>query len=230
MQYDDLGFCKVDLNREKLKGFPEVIYGLHKSSEQILAISHSIVKHSQRLLITRMNHEKYHSIANQLPEGYYDEIGQTYTLGSNPLLKKGKVLVLSAGTSDNQVVYEAYRTLQWMGCHVDIIQDIGVAGLGRLLAQVDQIRQADVLIVVAGMEGALPSVVSGLVETPVIAVPTSVGYGANMQGVTTLLAMLTSCSSGVSVVNIDNGFGAAYQAALILKLLNKEGAYDHTLD
>lgn len=219
--FDDLGFSKVDLNREKLKGFPEVVYGLHKTSQQIAAIAKSINDHAGRVLITRLDLTKYEEIKTQLPQGTYDPTGQTYVVGQNPSLSLGKVCVLSAGTSDDAVVYEAVNTLKWMGCQVDLIQDIGVAGLGRLLAHVDRIRQADVLIVAAGMEGALPSVVSGLVDAPVIAVPTSVGYGANMQGITTLLAMLTSCSSGVSVVNIDNGFGAAYQAALILKKLNE---------
>lgn len=221
MSFIDIGFSKVDLNREKLKGFPEIVYGLHKQPNQILQITKTLYEHHGKVLVTRFSKEKWLAIKDQLPKGEYDEVGQTYIIGNNQAFEKGKVLILSAGTSDDFVVYEAANTLTWMGCAIEIIQDVGVAGIGRLLSYIDQLRQASVIIVVAGMEGALPSVVSGLVDLPVIAVPTSVGYGANLEGITTVLAMLTSCSSGVSVVNIDNGFGAAYQAALIIKLLNK---------
>ncbi|MDO4432176.1 MAG: nickel pincer cofactor biosynthesis protein LarB [Aerococcaceae bacterium] len=222
MSFKDIGFSKVDLDRQTIKGFPEIVYGLHKSAEQILKISQTLYEHNGNVLITRFSKEKWEQIKTALPAGDYDPIGQTFVAGSNPFFKKGKVLVLSAGTSDDFVVYEAVNTLKWMGCHVEMIQDVGVAGLGRLLSYIDRLREASVLIVVAGMEGALPSVVSGLVDVPVIAVPTSVGYGTNLEGLTTVLAMLTSCSSGISVVNIDNGFGAAYQAALTIKLINKE--------
>ncbi|MDQ0222584.1 nickel pincer cofactor biosynthesis protein LarB [Streptococcus moroccensis] len=215
-------FSQVDLKRRELKGYPEIIYGAHKTASQILAISKQIDIVGQPVLITRLSKEKYLNIKNELPKGTYYEGGEIFYTRKQDQMGKGNVLILSAGTSDYKVVEEAAVTSEWLGCKTEIIQDVGVAGIHRLLSKIDKIRQASVIIVVAGMEGALPSVVSGLVEVPLIAVPTSVGYGANLEGITTLLAMTTSCSSGVSIVNIDNGFGAAYQAALIIKLINKE--------
>ncbi len=221
--FEDLGFSKVDTNREKLKGFPEVVYGEHKAPEHILGIVNKLVEKHQRVLITRFDEDKYAAIKEELPKGSYDAKARVYVYGENKKMSKGTLLIISAGTADYFVTQEAYLTAKWMGLEVKAIHDVGVAGLGRLLSYADEIREADVVIVVAGMEGALPSVISGLIDTPLIAVPTSVGYGANLEGLTTMLAMLTSCSSGISVVNINNGFGAAYQAALIIKLLNKEG-------
>lgn len=219
--FEDIGYSKVDIDREKLKGFPEIVYGKHKTAEQIVGICQTLYAHDKPILVTGVTSEKAIIICKQLPFVQYDNVAKLVHYGKCDVLPKGKVLVLCAGTADYPVAEEARMTAEWMGCQVDSIYDVGVAGLGRLLSYVEQIRQASVVIVVAGMEGALPSVVSGLIERPLIAVPTSVGYGANLQGVTTLLAMLTSCSSGISVVNIDNGFGAAYQAALIIKLLNE---------
>lgn len=222
MLFEDIGISKVDLNREKLKGFPEVIYGEHKTAEQIVKIALKLIDFHQKVLITRMAKNKWDEIKEHLPqEGTYYEAAQIYTFGKCRPLEKGNIALLCAGTADLYAAEEARVTAEWMGCQVTPIYDVGVAGLGRLLSYTEEMRKASVLVVVAGMEGALPSVVSGLVETPVIAVPTSVGYGANLNGVTAMLAMLTSCSSGISVVNIDNGFGAAYQGALILKLLNE---------
>lgn len=221
--FEDLGFGKVDFNREKMKGFPEIIYGEYKSTEQIIAISEELMDAHGRVLITKLSNDKWLNIKTRLPKGNYDEDAQLFYYGKCRPIKKGSALILSAGTADYSITQEAFLTAKWMGISITDIQDIGVAGLERLLSYIDEIRRADVLIVIAGMEGALPSVVSGLVERPVIAVPTSIGYGANLQGVTTMLAMLTSCSSGISVVNIDNGFGAAYQAALIIRLMNKKG-------
>lgn len=220
--FDDLDFGKVDLNRESVKGFPEIIYGEYKAAGQILEIARSLINKHDRVLITKLSKQKWEMLKDRLPKGKYVEEAQIYAYGKCPAMNRGSAVILSAGTADYFVTQEAQVTAEWMGIHSSCIQDIGVAGLGRLLSYVDEIRQASVVVVVAGMEGALPSVVSGLVETPVIAVPTSVGYGANLQGITTMLAMLTSCSSGISVVNIDNGFGAAYQAALIIKLLNRK--------
>lgn len=220
--FDDVGFGKVDMMREKLKGFPEIIYGEYKTAEHILEIAKSLIEEHDRVLITKLAENKWFEIKNELPHGIYDKEAEIYSYGQCNQMKKGSLVVLSAGTADYFVTQEAYLTGRWMGANVSCIQDIGVAGLARLLSYVDEIRQASVVIVIAGMEGALPSVVSGLIDTPLIAVPTSVGYGANLNGITTMLAMLTSCSSGISVVNIDNGFGAAYQAALIIRLLNKE--------
>ncbi len=220
--FDDLGHAKVDLNRDDQKGYPEIIYGKSKTSEQILDIIESLLAHDRPILATRVNEEKWTDLKDHLPDHtHYDESSQVLTIGSCPQLEKGKICILSAGTSDYPVAQEAKLTAQWMGCTIQDIHDVGVAGIHRLLAYEEELRQANVVIVVAGMEGALPSVVSGLIQAPVLAVPTSVGYGANLEGLTTMLAMLTSCSSGISVVNINNGFGAAYQAALILRQLNQ---------
>ncbi|MGV3079421.1 nickel pincer cofactor biosynthesis protein LarB [Streptococcus sp. 32226D021BW] len=211
----------VDLERINIKGFPEIIYGLHKTPQQILDVALKLDAANQPVMITKLSFDKWKELEDKLPNGFYFESSQIWYSRPFPTMKNGKVLVLSAGTSDYKVVEEAAVVCQWMGCQTDTIQDVGVAGLGRLLGKLENLREASVIIVVAGMEGALPSVVSGLVSVPVIAVPTSVGYGANLDGLTTLLAMTTSCSSGISVVNIDNGFGAAYQASLILKLMNQ---------
>ena len=222
--FEDIGFSKVDTNREKMKGFPEIVYGEYKTPKHILKIAQTLIAEHNRVLITKISKEKWLMIKDDLPLGVFDEDAQVYCYGQCTFMDYGKSIILSAGTADYPVTQEAYLTSKWMGANVSCIQDIGVAGLTRLLSYVDEIREASVVIVIAGMEGALPSVISGLVDTPVIAVPTSVGYGANMGGLTTMMAMLTSCSSGISVVNIDNGFGAAYQASLILKLLNREDA------
>lgn len=221
--FEDIEFSKVDISREKIKGFPEIIYGEYKTSEQITAIMKELVKHGQNILVTRVKEEKAMFIQTIFPECVYHALAQTVTLTleKNRKLMSGTVTILSAGTADLSVVEEARVTAEWMGCQVNVIQDVGVAGLSRLLSYVEEIREADIIISVAGMEGALPSVVSGLVDIPVIAVPTSIGYGANLEGVTTLLAMLSSCSSGISVVNVDNGFGAAYQAALFIRQIEK---------
>lgn len=222
--FEDIGFSKVDINRERMKGFPEIIYGEYKTAEHISKIAQTLIAEHGRVLITKISEEKWLSIKDELPNGIFDKEAQIYSYGKCRAMNQGQALILSAGTADYPVTQETYLTSQWMGANISCIQDIGVAGLSRLLSYVDEIRKASVVIVIAGMEGALPSVVSGLVDTPVIAVPTSVGYGANLGGLTTMMAMLTSCSSGISVVNIDNGFGAAYQAALILKLLNRKEA------
>lgn len=226
MLFEDIGISKVDINREKIKGFPEIIYGEYKTAPQIVQIALKLIEHHNKVLITRVSLEKWLEMADYLPKGgQYNEMAQLYSYGRCQKLPIGEVALMCAGTADLFVAEEARLTSEWMGCQVITIYDVGVAGLGRLLSFTETMRKASLLIVIAGMEGALPSVVSGLVETPVIAVPTSIGYGANLNGVTAMLAMLTSCSSGISVVNIDNGFGAAYQGALIIKLLNqtKEG-------
>lgn len=220
--FEDIGFSKVDTGRENLKGFPEIIYGEYKTADQILRIAQVLIAKHDRVLITKISKEKWLEICDFLPEGIFDKEAEIYSYGQCKAMNNGEAVILSAGTADYPVTQEAYLTSRWMGANVTCIQDIGVAGLSRLLSCVDEIRKASVVIVIAGMEGALPSVVSGLVDVPVIAVPTSIGYGANLGGITTMLAMLTSCSSGISVVNIDNGFGAAYQSSLILKLLNSE--------
>lgn len=220
--FDEIGESKVDISRQKTKGFPETIYGLHKTPQQIIDVIDSLRHHGQAVLASRVRPEKAEIILKARPDLSYHEAAQIIHFGQCPSYEYGKIVIVSGGTSDYPVASEAELTAKWMGCQVELIMDVGVAGLHRLLSYTDHLKNADVIIAVAGMEGALASVVSGLVDVPVIAVPTSVGYGSNLQGVTTLLAMITSCSSGISVVNIDNGYGAAYQAALILRKLNQK--------
>lgn len=212
----DLGFANVDLHRSLRKGFPEVIFGAGKTPAQIVKIAEKLHDREQRLLITRVTDAHVRALRHKFRKLVHHETARCVTLEKTPLPKyPGFIAVLCAGTSDLPVAEEAAVTADIMGHRVERIYDVGVAGLHRLLARLERIQQANVLVAVAGMEGALPSVVCGLVARPVIAVPTSVGYGASLGGVTALLAMLNSCSSGVTVVNIDNGFGAGYAAAQI---------------
>lgn len=216
----DLGFAKPDISRAQRQGFGEVVYGEGKTAQQIAAICYELMKHGQkRVLITRVSDEKMNALELMFEPELYQTYPQAHLLliGKMPPLKclVGKVVVVAAGTSDVSVAEEAALTAQCMGAHVERVYDVGVAGLHRLTACEPQFENANALIVVAGMEGALPSVVAGMVACPVIAVPTSIGYGASFGGIAALLGMLNSCASGVSVVNIDNGFGAGYQAALI---------------
>lgn len=217
----DLGFAQVDTHRALRKGFPEVIYGAGKTPTQVVKIATKIFQHEQRLLVTRVNAEHARALKKKLPKAVHHEAARCVTIEKKPLPKRsGTIAVLCAGTSDLPVAEEAAVTADVMGNRVERVYDVGVAGLHRLLRRLDTIQRANVVIAVAGMEGALPSVVAGLVSRPVIAVPTSVGYGANLGGLTTLLAMLNSCGSGVTVVNIDNGFGAGYAASQINSLAN----------
>jgi NCAIR mutase (PurE)-related protein len=217
--YTDLGFAKVDLTRSERQGFPEVIFGSGKTPEQIEAIAHRLHQHHGYVLITRCAPEAAARLIQAFPKVRHDVAARLVLIGQFPKQKtRLRPAVLCAGTSDLPVAEEAALTLEAFGFKPDRIYDVGVAGLHRLLSQQKKMRQAAVLIVVAGMEGALPSVVAGLVDKPVIAVPTSIGYGANLGGLAALLGMLTSCGSGVTVVNIDNGFGAAFAAAQILRL------------
>ncbi|MBI3880785.1 MAG: nickel pincer cofactor biosynthesis protein LarB [Verrucomicrobia bacterium] len=211
----DLGFAQVDTHRALRKGFPEVIFGAGKTPAQVVKIAEKLFAHEQRLLITRVMPEHVKALRKIFKKlAVYHEAARCVTVERAPLRKRpGFIAVLCAGTSDLPVAEEAAVTAEIMGHRVERIADVGVAGLHRLLARLELIQMANVLVVVAGMEGALPSVVCGLVARPVIAVPTSVGYGANLGGVTALLSMLNSCSSGITVVNIDNGFGAGYAAA-----------------
>jgi pyridinium-3,5-biscarboxylic acid mononucleotide synthase len=214
--YQDLGFAKVDHHREVLKGTPEIIYGLGKTPSQIVGIAREILRKGSNLLVTRIEPEVYAKIRGRLKGATYNATARTVTLLHNPApAGRGKIVVITAGTSDIPVAEEAAVTAEVLGNDVARIYDVGVAGLHRLLHHYDRIREARVIITVAGMEGALPSVVAGLVKVPVIAVPTSIGYGASFRGLAALLAMLNSCPGGVGVVNIDNGFGAAYLASLI---------------
>ena len=219
--FEDLGFAKPDFHRKLRQGVWEVIYGTGKTPDQIAKISESFIKNNQsNILITRMSKEASDYVEKYLEAlevtYFYDETSKVGIVGN--LVEKdglGKIVVATGGTSDMPVAEEAALTAEFLGNHVERLYDVGVAGLHRLLDNVDKIMEAKVIIAIAGMEGALASVIGGLADCPVIAVPTSVGYGAAFGGITPLLSMLNSCASGVSVVNIDNGFGAGYMASLI---------------
>lgn len=223
-QFEDLGFSKVDYAREARTGCPEVIFGKGKTAAQVAAIFERLMKAHGKALVTLATEEMARAVKQDFPDACYDPVSRLISLGRSAERFAGKVLVLCAGTSDLPVAEEAAGTAEWMGCRVEKIYDVGVAGIDRLLAYRDKLQEANVLVVVAGMEGALASVVGGMVRRPVIAVPTSIGYGAHFHGLTPLLSMLTSCAAGVSVVNIDNGFGAGYQAAIIQRLAMEAGA------
>lgn len=216
LPFEDLGYAKIDHHRQLRKGFPEVIYGEGKTPEHIVNIMKKLKERScSNVLATRISKEVYEEIKEQLPEAKYYQDARILMIEQGEKKARGCIAILSAGTSDLPVAEEAAITAEAMGNHVVRIYDTGVAGIHRLLAQRERLDQAKVIIVVAGMEGALASVVGGLVDKPIIAVPTSVGYGTSFNGLSALLTMLNSCASGVSVVNIDNGFGAAYSASLI---------------
>lgn len=219
LPYEDIGFAKVDNHRELRNGFAEVIYCAGKTSTQVQGIVQVMRRDGASILGTRASKELFKSVRAIAPEAVYYEDARCIVI--HPKKKKQEeplIAVVCAGTSDIPVAEEAAVTAETFGYPVDRIYDVGVAGLHRLLGEMPRLRQADVVIVIAGMEGALVSVVGGLVDRPVIAVPTSVGYGTSLHGITALLAMLNSCASGVTVVNIDNGFGAAYSACLMLKM------------
>jgi len=212
----DLGFANVDTHRALRQGFPEVIFGSGKTAKQVIEIARRLLKHNGRVLVTRVGIAHARAVRRCFPKAGYHETARCLTLERSPLSKRaGTIAVLCAGTSDLPVAEEAAVTADFMGNRVERLFDVGVAGLHRLLGRLELVQRARVIIVVAGMEGALPSVVAGLVSRPVIAVPTSVGYGASFGGVAALLGMLNSCGSGVTVVNIDNGFGAGYAASQI---------------
>ena len=214
--FEDLGFARVDTHRAVRQGFPEVILGLGKTPAQIAAIAEKLVARGQALLVTRADAAVCEAVRAKVPGAAYHETARAITLTQGHVPDgKGTIMVACAGTSDLPIAEEAVVTLELMGNRVDRLYDVGVAGLHRLLSEQTRLQAARVIVVVAGMEGALPSVVAGLVDVPVIAVPTSVGYGASFGGVAALLGMLNSCANGVSVVNIDNGFGAACMASLI---------------
>jgi NCAIR mutase (PurE)-related protein len=213
---DDLGYARLDTHRHFRQGFPEVVFGVGKTPAQIAAIAARIVGHRHSLLVTRATSDAFDAVKVVAPEARYHPEARAITLPADDVPPgKGTVLIACAGTSDLPVAEEAVVTAELMGNAVDRLYDVGVAGIHRLLRERDRLHAARVIIVVAGMEGALPSVVGGLVSVPVVAVPTSVGYGASFGGVAALLGMLNSCANGVSVVNIDNGFGAACVASAI---------------
>jgi NCAIR mutase (PurE)-related protein len=214
--YQDLSFAKIDHHRELRRGFPEIVYGLGKTEKQLFEIANAILKKDHNLLITKIEESFFKKLKKRIPGLSYNATAKVVFKKQKKAIEgKGTIVIMTAGTTDIPVAEEAYVTCDVLGNRVKKIYDVGVAGIHRLFGEYEKIRKARVIITVAGMEGALPSVVAGLVKAPVIAVPTSVGYGASFNGLAALLAMLNSCPGGVGVVNIDNGFGAAYLASLI---------------
>ena len=221
LPYEDLGFAKLDHHRDLRKGFPEVVLGEGKTPAQVVEIAEKLAARAGRLLVTRVGPEVYEQVRRRLPEAAYNELARAIVLRRRPPAQAAPgapgVLVVTAGTGDLPVAEEAALTAELMDAEVKRLNDVGVAGVHRVLDNLETLREARVLVVAAGMEGALPSLIGGLVAAPVIAVPTSVGYGASFQGLAALLGMLNSCAPGVAVVNIDNGFGAGYLAATIVR-------------
>jgi NCAIR mutase (PurE)-related protein len=215
--YDDLGFAKVDHHRPRRKGFPEVIYGEGKTPEQIAKIAKSLAGKGQDVLVTRTDKKAYLAVKRALKKAKFFGLTRMIVVGGKQKRENRKIAVITAGTSDLPIAEEAALTAEFLGEKVERIYDVGVAGIHRLVKNLPKIKKAKVVIVVAGMEGALPSVVGGMIDKPIIAVPTSVGYGASFKGLAALLTMMNSCAPGVAVVNIDNGFGAAVMAHLINK-------------
>jgi NCAIR mutase (PurE)-related protein len=221
LPYEDLDFAKVDHHRELRDLLPEVVLGEGKSPAQIAAIGRSLVERSGRLLVNRISPDAFRALVDAVPDATYDELARVATVEREQRQLLPGVIVVCAGTADLPVAHEAAITARMAGTDANVIGDVGVAGIHRLFDHLPQLLQANALVVVAGMEGALPSVIAGLVSCPIIAVPTSIGYGASFQGIAPLLAMLNACAAGVSVVNIDNGFGAGYQAAQINALAHR---------
>jgi NCAIR mutase (PurE)-related protein len=223
LPFEDLGFAHVDHHRSLRCGFPEVIFCPGKTAPQVAEIFSRLAKAGGNVLATRASEEQYQTVKAVLPEVRYNTLGRSIVLRQKPAkLTRGTVGVVCAGTSDMPVAEEAKETLEILDQRVETFYDVGVAGLHRLLSKSSRLQQMNVLVVIAGMEGALPTVVGGLVSVPVIAVPTSVGYGASFSGIAALLGMLNSCAANVTVVNIDNGFGSGYVAALTNRLAEKE--------
>lgn len=216
LPFEDLGFAKIDHHRGLRRGFPEVVFGLGKTAEQIVAIATRLAETNQNVLVTRTTEAAYTEVQKKLPDARWHAQAGAIVVERHPATRvPGLVLIISAGTADIPIAQEAALTTELMGSTVERVFDVGVAGIHRLASHQELLTRASVVVVAAGMEGALPSVVAGLVAVPVVAVPTSIGYGASFGGLSALLAMLNSCSSGVAIVNIDNGFGAGYLAGLI---------------
>ncbi len=225
LPFQDLDFAKIDYHRHLRKGFGEVVFCQNKTTEQILKIVSHMSKNSSNILLTRVKEDAAKAIIKKFKKAEHNKLARTMVIRNKKELsktqkvakKKGKILILTAGTSDIPVAEEAKVTAELMGNSVEVIHDIGIAGIHRILKNIDKFEEPNVIIAVAGMEGAMPSVICGLTSKPIIAVPTSVGYGSNFQGLSALLTMLNSCCPGIAVVNIDNGFGAGYFASLINK-------------
>ncbi len=221
LPYSDLGYAKVDTHRTIRKGFPETIFCVGKTIQQILGILEKLLQHNDNILLTKASREIYEVVKKHYPDAEYNEVAKTIVFERKKIEPIGRILIVTAGTSDIPVAEEAAVTIKLMGCDVERIYDVGAAGVHRLLDILEKLSEVSVVIVVAGMDGVLPSIVGGLTSKPVIAVPTSIGYGASFQGLSALLTMLNSCAEGVVVVNIDNGFGAGYFASLITREMNK---------
>lgn len=222
LPYEDLGFAKLDHHRKLRSGFGEVIYCSGKSTEHLVKIFQNFNEKGTDVLGTRATEDQYEIVKSVIPEAEYDELSQIIKIvRTNTIERIGCIAVCTGGTSDIPVAEEAAQTAEFFGSNVTRVYDVGVAGIHRLLTKIDVIRQANCIVAVAGMEGALPGVIAGLVDKPVIAVPTSIGYGANFDGLSALLTMLNSCAEGISVVNIDNGFGAGYLSTQINRLAVK---------
>ncbi len=217
LPFEDTGYARIDHHRELRRGFPEVIFCQGKTPEQIAGISTRIIAHGSDLLATRCSPEQFEAVSGTVKGAVYHEDARLFAVKQSEQEEKGYVAIVAGGTSDSPVSEEAALTAHYLGCRVERFYDVGVAGIHRLFSSWEEIKEADVIVVVAGMEGALASVVAGMADAPVIAVPTSIGYGASFGGLAALLAMLNSCAGGVTVVNIDNGFGAAYAAAVICR-------------
>ena len=218
LPYEEMGYAKLDTQREIRSGYPEVVYCSGKADEHLLKIFETLYRENGEVLGTRASMEQYELVRQSIPEINYDKISRILKIEKPGKQQNGLIAVCTAGTADIPVAEEAARTAEYFGNRVERIYDVGVSGIHRLLSNVDNIRAANCVVAVAGMEGALASVIGGLVERPVIAVPTSVGYGANMGGLSALLTMINSCANGIAVVNIDNGYGAGYIASQINRL------------
>lgn len=218
LPYEDLGFAKLDHHRALRSGFGEVVFCESKDINHLIQIYEKFFEHDKDVLGTRASIDQYEAVKKVLPQVEYDPLSRILSIQRNDRQRKGMVTVCTGGTADIAVAEEAAQTAEFFGCQVDRIYDVGVAGIHRLLSKLEEIQKANCIIAVAGMEGALGGVLAGLVDKPVIAVPTSVGYGANFKGVSALLTMLNSCAEGLAVVNIDNGFGAGYMATQINRL------------
>ncbi len=219
--FKELGYAKIDTNRKERTGFAEVIYCSGKEKEHLLNIIKRIYEKEGEVLGTRASKEQYEFVKQEVPNIEYDSISRIIKIDKIDKIRSGKVVVCSAGTADIKVAEEAAQVAEYFGCNIERIYDVGVSGIHRLFSKLDRLEDANCIIAVAGMEGALPTVLGGLVNVPVIAVPTSIGYGANFNGLSALLTMINSCANGVTVVNIDNGYGAGYVATQINKLACK---------
>lgn len=222
--YEDLGYARLDLHRQTRSGYPEVVYCAGKEDAYLVGIFRTLYEKNGLVMGTRATKEQAELVKKTLPSAEYDPVSRILKVAdpSRVLPKRGRIAVCSGGTADIAVAEEAAQTAEFLGGNVDRIYDVGVSGIHRLLSRLEVIRKANVVIAVAGMEGALAGVLAGLVENPVIAVPTSVGYGANLKGISALLTMINSCANGITVVNIDNGYGAGYVASQINRLVHSE--------